>query len=255
MLPTLPALADSTSDPAGPLGPLRRRSFLKYAGAAAGVTALGLAGCKKDSASPGIDLGTGDVGVLNYAYALEQVESIFYGKVLAGAYFNSLSKTSAEYQLFTDLALHEQVHVDLLRTALKNLGGPAVKTLVTVLDDLVNFGDRTTVAGAGKLGVLNAAQQLEDLGVAAYNGAARYLVTADYLTLAGKIVSVEARHAALIRDLLQAGGASGLGLGFIGPDVVDATSHLELSLAPAAVLPRLNAFLAADSQLTAAGLA
>ena len=57
--------------------PIKRRSFFMYAGATAGATALVLAGCGDDNddviPSNGITLGTGDVGVLNYAYALEQL--------------------------------------------------------------------------------------------------------------------------------------------------------------------------------------
>jgi hypothetical protein len=47
--------------------------------------------------------------------------------------------------------------------------------------------------------------------VGAYNGAGRFLKTAGLLTLAGKIVSVEARHAAAIRDVLnpRSGGPNG----------------------------------------------
>ena len=55
---------------------------------------------------------------------------------------------------------------------------------------------------ASRLSVLNAARDFEDLGVGAYNGAGRYLASPDFLTIAGKIVSVEARHAAAIRDIL-----------------------------------------------------
>ena len=58
----------------------------------------------------------------------------------------------------------------------------------------VNFESRTAV--------LRAAQQFEDLGVGAYNGAAQFLRNPDYLEVAGKIVSVEARHASAIRDVL-----------------------------------------------------
>jgi hypothetical protein len=47
--------------------------------------------------------------------------------------------------------------------------------------------------------VLATAKALEDTGVAAYNGAGRLLSNPDYLLLAGKIVSVEARHASAIR--------------------------------------------------------
>jgi hypothetical protein len=57
----------------------------------------------------------------------------------------------------------------------------------------VDFNSRTSV--------LAAAAAFENLGVAAYNGAAQYISSTDYLTLAGKIVSVEARHASAILDL------------------------------------------------------
>jgi len=39
--------------------------------------------------------------------------------------------------------------------------------------------------------------------VAAYNGAAQYLTDVNNLLVAGKIVSVEARHAAAIHDLIN----------------------------------------------------
>ena len=46
---------------------------------------------------------------------------------------------------------------------------------------------------------------MKTLGVSAYNGAGKLLMSSTYLTLAGKIVSVEARHAAVIRDLISYG--------------------------------------------------
>ena len=49
------------------------------------------------------------------------------------------------------------------------------------------------------------AKAFEDLGVSAYNGAGELLQSATYLLFAGKIVSVEARHAAAIRDFLSYG--------------------------------------------------
>ncbi len=223
------------------LAPIKRRSFFGYAGA----TALALAGCHKQDATPGAtDVGSGNVGVLNLAYAMKQIEAAFYAKVLAGPYFTSLSPTSAKYQILSDIARHEQVHVDFLRTVLSS---NALKVLNMTLDDQIDFGAGTTASGSGKLGVLNAARQLEDLGVHIYNGAAPFLLSVDYLLLVGKIVSVEARHAALIRDLLLAND-------FAGADVVDATSRQEISLAPTAALLQLNPFLAADSQLTASKL-
>ncbi|TDN37323.1 ferritin-like domain-containing protein [Hymenobacter sp. UV11] len=223
------------------LAPIKRRSFLTYAGA----TTLALAGCQKNDATPGAtDVGSGNIGVLNLAYALEQVEATFYASVLTGDYYTKLAPASAEYQILSDLARHEQVHVDFFRTILST---NALKQLNLTLSDTINFNERTTPTGSGKLGVLNAARQLEDLGVGLYNGAAPFLLSADYLTVLGKIVSVEARHAALLRDLLATNG-------FVGTDVVDATSRQEISLSPTAALAQLNTYLAADSQLTATKL-
>lgn len=223
------------------LAPIRRRSFLTYAGAAT----LALAGCQKNDATPGAtDVGSGNIGVLNLAYALEQVEAAFYANVLTGTYYTGLATTSAEYQILSDLARHERVHADFFRTVLST---SALKQLNLTLSDTISFNDRVTTAGSGKLGVLNAARQLEDLGVSLYNGAAPFLLSTDYLTVIGKIVSVEARHAALIRDLLLAND-------FAGADVVDATSRQEISLSPTNALLKLNTYLAADSQLTATRL-
>src|SRR4051812_43147981 len=65
---------------------LQRRSFLQFAGAGAAVVALTAVGCRKDR--PVVVGATGatldfkdDVGVLNYAYALEQLEAAFYIQV------------------------------------------------------------------------------------------------------------------------------------------------------------------------------
>ncbi len=61
---------------------MARRSFLRYAGVgAASVGLLAAASCHKDHAvtlNTGIDIGSGDTGILNFAYALEQLEAAFY---------------------------------------------------------------------------------------------------------------------------------------------------------------------------------
>ena len=56
---------------------LHRRRFLKYSGLAVASTAvISVTGCDNDDKRQdlGVDLGSGDVGILNYAYALEQLE-------------------------------------------------------------------------------------------------------------------------------------------------------------------------------------
>ena len=225
--------------------PIKRRSFFMYAGATAGATALVLAGCGKDDDNnnpSATDVGAGDVGVLNYAFALEQLEAAFYAQVLGGSYFSGAS--AAEKQILSDIAIHEKIHVDFFRTAItKNYPNQILKDLEPEFSK-INFGDRTSVLGTAKT--------FEDLGVAAYNGAGQFITQAPYLVLAGKIVSVEARHAALIRDLITPNT-------FVGDDVVDfnltsATARQEKSKLPSDVLAAANQYLKAGSQLSANSL-
>jgi len=206
--PPEPRLPEADQDQ--PLyAPIKRRSFFMYAGATAGATALVLAGCSKDDSSPGtIDVGSGDAGILNYAYALEQLEAAFYAQIKTGSYYTGGSITAAEKQIFDDLALHEAIHRDFLKAALQAASITPLKDLTPDFSS-INFGSRDQV--------LAAAQTFEDTGVAAYNGAGRFLTSNANLALAGKIVSVEARHAALIRDLRSYGK-------FVDSDVVNTFS-------------------------------
>lgn len=171
-----------------------RRRFLGFAGAASSLVVIA-AGCNKDEVISngtldGVDLGSGDVGILNYAYALEQLEAAFYTQVIMSQYSGM---SSTELTLLTDIRDHEIAHREFFKTAL------ADKAIIDLEVDFssIDFGSRDSVLGTAKA--------FEDLGVSAYNGAGRLIETADYLTLAGKIVSVEARHAALIRDLIMMG--------------------------------------------------
>jgi hypothetical protein len=245
--------------------PIKRRSFFMYAGATAGATALVLAGCSKSDSSIGtIDVGSGDAGILNYAYALEQLEAAFYAEVKKGGYYQSLGASDAVRQIFDDLAAHEAIHRDFLKAALQANNITPLKDLTPDFGT-INFGDRTSV--------LTAAQTFEDTGVAAYNGAGRFLTSNANLALAGKIVSVEARHAALIRDIRNYNS-------FVGSDVVNTftqtagavpgtgTASLpsgsgsgnpgpgqERSKRPPVILQAVNNFLAEGSKLSASSFA
>ena len=175
---------------------MARRSFLRYAGVrVAGLGVLGMVSCKKDKgpevANTGIDIGAnGDLAILNYAYALEQLEAAFYIQVAATP-FSGI--TTAETSLLTDIRDHEITHREFFKAA---LGTNAIQALTPDFSS-IDFSSRTKV--------LTTAQAFEDLGVAAYNGAGYLIKDAGYLTLAGKIVSVEARHAAYIRNLVNPG--------------------------------------------------
>ncbi|MER3465131.1 MAG: Tat (twin-arginine translocation) pathway signal sequence containing protein [Chitinophagaceae bacterium] len=204
-----------------------RRNFLRSAGilgasvAMIGATA-GMTGCKKNdnNTDNGVDLGSGDIGVLNYAYALEQLEAAFYTRVAATPY-SGISASETAY--LTDIRDHEIAHREFFKTA---LGANAIGALEVDFSS-INFGDRTSV--------LNTAKAFEDLGVSAYNGAGRLLTNATYLLLAGKIVSVEARHAALIRDILTFNS-------FAASDVIDANG-LDFARTPSQVLSIAGAYI------------
>lgn len=100
----------------------------------------------------------------------------------------------------TDLRNHEVIHREVLRTALNSVVDEDMVIPELEFDFSeanVDFSDRTSV--------LNTALLLEDTGVSAYNGAGKLISNADYLLVAGQIVSVEARHASAIADLINPG--------------------------------------------------
>lgn len=203
---------------------MHRRRFLLFTGAAASATALLAVSCTKDpgptTISNGIDLGSGDTGILNYAYALEQLEAAFYTQVIASP-FTGIS--DMEKAFLTDIRDHEIAHREFFKNALSS------SAIIALTPDFssIDFSNRASV--------LNTAKAFEDLGVAAYNGAGKLITNAAYLGLAGKIVSVEARHAAWIRDLLAPGS-------FADTTAID-TNGLDLAKDPKDVLPIANTFL------------
>ncbi|MFD2147278.1 ferritin-like domain-containing protein [Mucilaginibacter antarcticus] len=138
-----------------------------------------------------IDIGaTGDLAILNYAYALEQLEAAFYINVISKMYTGA---TSEEIALLTDIRDHEVGHREFFKAAL----GPNAIQALTPNFSAIDFSNKTQV--------LAAAKAFEDTGVTAYNGAGYLIKNPTYLLLAGKIVSVEARHAAYIRNLVSIG--------------------------------------------------
>ena len=216
--------------------PIKRRSFFMYAGATAGATALVLAGCSKDSdptTNNGISLGSGDVGVLNYAYALEQLEAAFYAQVKASTV---VGFSAAETAYFAEVAAHEAIHRDFFKAAINRDAPGKILQNLTPNFSGIDFTKRLSATGDAKLGVLNAAKAFEDLGVAAYNGAGKLLKTAAYLVIAGQIVSVEARHAAYVRELVTPGS-------FASDDQVDPVTGLDKAMAPVDVIAAAQGFV------------
>ena len=156
----------------------------------------------------------GDLGILNYALTLEYLERAFYRQAEDTGLI-----PSANASLFETIKTHEEQHVELLAGAISAAGGdPVVYT-----DDDFSFdaflGDFASIA--------TLAQGLEDTGVRAYKGQAAAIMSADTLTVALQIHSVEARHAAAIRVLRgkqgwipgrQAGAAAPIAPVYAGED-------------------------------------
>ena len=212
-----------------------RREFIQYGSLFVATTGLLLSGCSNDDEmGPDmpdepemVDLGSGDIGVLNYAYALEQLEAAFYTQVLQGQYYANAS--GEERIIMQDLQAHEVIHRDFLKVAINAASTNAAIADLEVDFSSIDFGSRASVLGAAKA--------FEDLGVQAYNGAGQLLSSADLLTLAGKIVSIEARHAAAIRSLLDSNRRS-----FAGDDIID-EQGLEITRTPAQVLMIASDFI------------
>ena len=212
---------------------MARRSFLRYAGAGvAGVGLLAVSSCHKDhiitpptttggGGTTTVDVGSGDIGILNYAYALEQLEAAFYTQVIKTPYSGI---TSDEMTNLTAIRDHEVCHREFFKAA---LGSMAIIGL-TVDFSSIDFTSRSAV--------LAAAKTFEDLGVTAYDGVGYKIVDVDYLGFAGAIVSVEARHAAYISDLITPGS-------FSPAAQVDPTTGLNITNTPPTVLAAANTYL------------
>jgi ferritin-like protein len=162
-----------------------RRSFL---GAAAGVgvgllggTALGPgAGISDAAISPAEDR-----RIFKFALLLEYLQAAFYTEASRHGALRGELRTFAE-----TVGAHERAHVAFLRSALGAAADPRPP---------FHFGDATR--DERRFGA--AARELENLGVAAYNGQGAKL-TAKAMSQAAEIVSVEGRHAAWISDIVGA---------------------------------------------------
>jgi rubrerythrin len=123
-----------------------------------------------------------DRSILNFALLLEYVQAAFYSQAVDG------NRLRGELREFAEtVAGHEHAHVRFLRKA---LGSGARR------EPTYHFGTATR----DERKFVEAAVELENLGVAAYNGQVANL-TKKTLAAAAEIVSVEGRHAAWISDL------------------------------------------------------
>ncbi|OYX92565.1 MAG: dessication-associated protein, partial [Sphingobacteriia bacterium 35-40-5] len=145
--------------------------------------------------------------VLQFALTLEYLEAEFYTKGVAAA---GLVPAGAALGAITTIRDHENQHVAFLKTALMSLGKTPVSkpTFDFSAGNGSNTGPFANVFSNYDT-FLAVAQTFEDTGVRAYKGQAPALIgSGGVLTAALNIHSVEARHAAHIRQMRKARGAN-----------------------------------------------
>lgn len=216
--------------------PSSRKRFFKMMGGAGAVSAFSvfLAACGDDkktdtaASTPAMSAGDGtkgDLHILNYALTLEFLEAEFYKEVIA----SGIVKDKKVAAIATKFGETEQQHVEALKATITKLGGKPVSAPKTKFQPTIDKGLKT---------VLETAATVENLGAAAYLGAAGSIKNKEVLAAALSIHSVEARHAAALNTLVGRGFGGKGGLSGSLPDGAFAKGMDEASVR-AAVKPFL----------------
>jgi hypothetical protein len=190
-----------------------RRGFLKTGAAAvAAFAASGLLMPGKSLAvSPALTFanvpGTGDVKVLNYALALESLESDLYGQAwmrltkggtnLKGTKITGLNVDTdqPDVRYVIQFLEIEKQHRNFIDTA---LGSASLLRKAPFNKVRYDFGMQSKT----RKQVMDLVYLAEQTGVGAYLGAIPFFTTRTYLQTAGAILGTEARHTAVIADVL-----------------------------------------------------
>jgi len=135
------------------------------------------------------NVGSSDYGILQFALTLEHLEAAFYSEAatkFSAADFSSFNIPDL-YNEILRLARDEAVHVDVLTSTLRSLQKPAPSPC------------KYTFPYTSAASFLALAAKIESVGVSAYAGAPTSLRNPAVLSMAAGILSVEARHDAILR--------------------------------------------------------
>ncbi|OZM73938.1 twin-arginine translocation pathway signal [Amycolatopsis antarctica] len=141
-----------------------------------------------------------DVEVMNYALTLEYLEAEFYRQGNSAHLLHG-----REYLYLKRVEEDEKFHVDFLTKAIKQVGGTPVEA------PKVDFG----AAFESRETYLKTSHTFENVGVGAYLGAAGFIKDKTILQAAAGIFGVEARHAAVVGDLLDLPAEGGVYMGAV----------------------------------------
>ncbi|SCV71143.1 BQ2448_2731 [Microbotryum intermedium] len=134
--------------------------------------------------------GPTDVEILNYALTLEHLEKNFYFQGLDKFRRDDFKKAGFGPEVFSriqQIAIQEKDHVKFLAGALGSAGVSQCK-----YDFSVAFTNVYSFVATARI--------LESVGTAAYLGAAPDISSKAYLAAAGSILTIEARHTALLNE-------------------------------------------------------
>lgn len=138
---------------------------------------------------------TNDVGILQYALILENLENAFYTigqeKFKVADYKDFPLNAEVIHQNFKQIASHERTHVAALNATITSLGGSPFPACT------YNFGITNAKS------YVATARVLERVGTSAYNGAISMIKQTPLLTVGASIAEIEARHASFLNTLNQ----------------------------------------------------
>jgi rubrerythrin len=143
-------------------------------------------GWRSQNGRPSPAFGRGDIGILNFALALEYLEAAFYNEATAAGKITD----PATRAFLVTTTRDENAHVAALKQA---LGSDAIA--------MPTFDFQGIPEDQGKF--QQTAYVLENTGVHAYLGQVANICNPAYLAAAGSIVTVEGRHASVIGSIIN----------------------------------------------------